>query len=201
MCVYFFICVIHLYFLITENKYWKFKTKILLLPLLGFCYFYNTDTPSLIIFAAIFCGWIGDIVVGLSTTVGIIMFGMGHVLYSAYLIREIQSCNMYEVLFVGIAVFAIGILIYTKLYKYVTKEMKYPVLAYMFLISFMMVTSVLHYVNNGLSNKLIVMGGALFMISDSVLAFEIFRKRTKVGDFIVMFTYILAQTFIVFGCR
>jgi uncharacterized membrane protein YhhN len=42
-------------------------------------------------------------------------------------------------------------------------------------------------------------GSLCFMVSDSMLAYDTFRKKIKYGSFLIMLTYILAQLFITLG--
>jgi uncharacterized membrane protein YhhN len=80
------------------------------------------------------------------------------------------------------------------------KEMKIPVVVYALTISTMMWMAVGNwYVTRQKSNLIIVLGAFLFVISDSILAIDLFHHSVENGRFFVMFTYLGAQFAIVYG--
>lgn len=94
-------------------------------------------------------------------------------------------------------ILAAGLLVYVTvlifyLFPYL-KEMKIPVIIYGVVIAAMLYFAV------RTTNKNLILGAVLFVISDSVLAINLFVKETTVLSMIVMITYISAQWFLVKG--
>ncbi|WP_113661394.1 lysoplasmalogenase [Pedobacter nanyangensis] len=79
-------------------------------------------------------------------------------------------------------------------------NMNIPVLVYCFVIALMGITAALrHGKTNYKSFLWILLGAILFIISDATLAYNKFVERMDMGDFWVMFTYMLAQFLICMG--
>lgn len=92
---------------------------------------------------------------------------------------------------------AAGLLVYVTvlifyLFPYL-KEMKIPVIIYGVVIAAMLYFAV------RTTNKNLILGAVLFVISDTVLAINLFVKETTVLSMIVMIAYISAQWFFVKG--
>lgn len=94
-------------------------------------------------------------------------------------------------------ILAVGLLVYVTvlifyLFPYL-KEMKIPVIIYGVVIAAMLYFAV------RTTNKNLILGAVLFVISDTVLAINLFVKETAVLSMTVMITYISAQWFLVKG--
>ena len=91
-------------------------------------------------------------------------------------------------------------LVLNKLNPYMEKPMRLPSLAYMCLISFMSLSALLLTVNRfSVYSMLLYVGSLLFVFSDTILSFQIFRHRSDGGYLRVMLSYLAAQTAIVVG--
>ena len=71
--------------------------------------------------------------------------------------------------------------------------MKIPVIIYGLVISAMLYFAV------RTSNKNLILGAVLFVISDSILSINLFVKETIILSLLVMVTYVAAQWFLVKG--
>lgn len=69
--------------------------------------------------------------------------------------------------------------------------MKTPVFLYAITIGTML------YVALGTNKKWLIIGAGLFVLSDSILAINIFYQESLWGSLVVMMTYVLAQYFLV----
>jgi len=79
-------------------------------------------------------------------------------------------------------------------------SMNIPVLIYSFTITLMAIMAALRYgKTNTKSFAWVLVGAILFMISDSILAYNKFVERVEIGDLLIMATYMLAQFFIAMG--
>ncbi|WP_199118865.1 lysoplasmalogenase [Pedobacter sp. ASV28] len=88
---------------------------------------------------------------------------------------------------------------YTVLRPYLG-NMKFPVLFYSFAITLMAITAALRYgKTNTKSFAWILLGALMFLLSDSILAYNKFVERIEIGDLLIMITYMLAQFLIAMG--
>lgn len=88
---------------------------------------------------------------------------------------------------------------YTVLRPYLG-NMKFPVLFYSFAITLMAITAALRYgKTNTKSFAWILLGALMFLLSDSILAYNKFVERIEIGDLLIMITYMLAQFLIAIG--
>lgn len=79
-------------------------------------------------------------------------------------------------------------------------ELSLPVLFYSITIALMGITAALRYgKTNFKSFSWILTGAVLFIISDSILAYNKFVEPLEIGDILIMSTYMLAQFFIAMG--
>ena len=80
----------------------------------------------------------------------------------------------------------------TFLYPYLN-EMKIPVTVYGIVISLML------YFSTRTANNFLILGALLFVISDTVLAVNLFVKEFQMLSILVMINYVVAQFFLVRG--
>lgn len=79
-------------------------------------------------------------------------------------------------------------------------DFRIPVMAYMFVISVMVILSGYRYRRvNLFSFRMIYAGAVLFVISDSILAFNKFVQPFSSAGFMIMSTYMIAQYLITIG--
>ena len=75
-----------------------------------------------------------------------------------------------------------------------------PVVFYIIMISFMLWTAVSRYLfQSDLQNLFVMVGGIIFVISDSVLAVNKFKKHLKFSEETILFSYYTAQVLFVFS--
>jgi uncharacterized membrane protein YhhN len=78
--------------------------------------------------------------------------------------------------------------------------MKLPVMIYGLTISVMLVMAMhLTRIKDSSFGRIVFLGALLFIISDSILAFNKFYRQWDAGSIMIMLSYGLAQLFIVFG--
>lgn len=95
------------------------------------------------------------------------------------------------------AIFCVGFYVYLRPYL---AEMKIPVLVYAFVISLMGIMAANRKGRiNTLSFDLVMWGAALFILSDSILAYNRFVLPFETSGLLIMSTYMLAQYLITMG--
>ena len=196
-----------------KNLKIRYITKPLLMPLLALYYFIDNSSINWWILLGIIGGFGGDVLLMISEsdpnksenffTFGLISFLLGHLFYIIGLVQLTNSFVSFQlwtiilmipyILFIAIAAIKLLPAVGEK-----EPDMKIPVTIYLVIIGIMGVSSVLPlFAHTGAI--LLMIGAFMFMVSDSVLAFNKFKKEIPYERIIVMTTYILAQFFIVQG--
>jgi len=130
---------------------------------------------------------------------GLVAFLLAHVFYIiAFNYLRIKENIRFKVLFF-IPVLLYYLLLIAILYRHLN-EMKIPVMIYGFAISLMLVMAAhLSGIKNTFLGKVVFFGALLFIISDSILAFNKFYKPWDQASIMIMLSYGLAQLFISYG--
>lgn len=133
---------------------------------------------------------------------GLVSFLIAHVLYSLAFFRDFKNDPQASKLFGHVMLFLMGVFslsFYTWIRDYL-KDLRLPVMAYMFVISVMAILAGYRYRRvNLLSFRLIYFGAIFFVLSDSALAFNKFVEPFPYSGVVIMATYMLAQYLIVMG--
>ena len=162
---------------------------------------------SIPLLIGLLCGWAGDLFLLKESlfAAGLCAFLAGHICYIAAFLRDLPAHPATFVLPIAAAIYLLYILwLKKRLIPYVPKEMKLPVVVYMIAIAAMSAMSLLRFSTAGevgFAGPLwTVIGTVLFVASDSILAFRVFKR--DVGSFMevgVMATYVGAQFLIMWG--
>jgi uncharacterized membrane protein YhhN len=171
---------------------WRFYTKPLLVPILILYYCIHNQKLNWLFIGGLVMSFFGDLFLMFKGgfIAGLSSFLITHVLYIITFKAYFQKKNLYTIPLIGL--FVIGL--YGFLYPQLA-AMKIPVLAYAVTIGTML------YVALGTTDKLLLLGATLFVISDSILAINLFYKHSTIGSLTVMFTYVLAQYALVLGMQ
>ncbi|WP_411272810.1 lysoplasmalogenase [Daejeonella sp.] len=133
---------------------------------------------------------------------GLIAFLIAHVLYSMAFFRDFKNDPQASKFFGHLMLFFMGVFslsFYTWIRDYLD-DLRIPVMAYMFVISIMVILAGYRYHRvNLLSFRLIYFGAIFFVISDSSLAYNKFVEPFPYSGVLIMGTYMLAQYLIVIG--
>ena len=189
----------------------EYLFKPLVVISLMFFYFRRTSLKGRFakrVFFGLFFGLVGDVLLMFADlnpnyfTLGLVAFLIGHLLYvSAFYLDYIwnpaiekKATRLALIIF---ALFCLGFYMYLRPHL---GQMKIPVMIYSFVISLMGIMAVNRKGRIGsLSFKLILIGAILFVISDSILAYNKFVTSFNLAGVAIMATYMLAQYFIVIG--
>lgn len=206
LTIYFALVLVHLCCILFGATKIQRATKPFLMPLLGVWAWVATGgTANWLLLAGIFFGFLGDTLLLFdkqqwSVIAGIGAFGVGHILYTILLASDRVMPGMVWRIAVPVALALVVLFIYNRLSPSLPKEMRIPVIFYIVVICAMSLAAIWRFLGApGLATGLAAVGSVLFIVSDSVLAFQLFSKKTRIGGFVVMLTYLAAQTLIVFG--
>jgi len=197
------VSIVYLVSLFFKRRLFQDILKGCLMPLVLAVYILGAEKILWQIVLALFLGWAGDVLLLKGSEFrfflsGLVSFLLGHIFYIVAMLEFARPFNI-TVLVISIAAAAcLGVLIF----KFVrpSAEMKIPVIAYEITIMTMAIFAVQLFLAQGSSFGVLVLSGSLFfLVSDTYLAYDTFRKGPKYAAFIIMITYITAQLLITLG--
>ncbi|MDR2729636.1 MAG: lysoplasmalogenase [Treponema sp.] len=197
------ISVVYLVSLFFKTGVFQGILKGCLLPLVFTVYIFGARHIIWPVISGLFFGWLGDIfLLKISDTrffrFGLAGFLLGHICYIISMAGFVRPLNITALVISIIAAAALGLFVF-KLVR-PTVEMKIPVIAYEAIIFTMVVFALqLFLAQSSPFGGFVFAGSVCFVISDTILAYDTFRKKTRFGFFIVMLTYIAAQLCITLG--
>jgi uncharacterized membrane protein YhhN len=164
----------------------------------------SSPLKSWVVGALVF-SWLGDVLLlfeardSLFFILGLSAFLLAHVAYIVFFnrLRRVEGIGLQPFLFLPVLVYYIGLisLLYPSL-----GGMKLPVVVYGAVISTMLAAALhLKAIRGSRAGALFVLGAALFVLSDSLLAVNKFLQPFAGAGLLIMLTYGLAQFFIVRG--
>lgn len=154
---------------------------------------------------ALLLSWLGDVLLlfesrdSLYFILGLSAFLLAHVAYIIFFnrLRRVEGIALKPMLFLPVLVYYIGLI--SLLYSHLG-AMKLPVVVYGAVISAMLATALhLKSLRGSAAGPLFLLGAALFVLSDSLLAVNKFLEPFTGAGLLIMLTYGLAQFFIVRG--
>ena len=200
---------IYLILLLLNWESIAFPLKAFLMPvLIAAVYFHPDFTSKKYLIGALIFSWIGDVVLMFQSLNplffigGLIAFLIGHIIYIMLFNKEKRSDMPQNSSFLRIgyiAIIAYLIVMLSLLFPHLG-SMRLPVTVYALTISAMLATAIIGYSGwESPANAWILRGAILFVLSDSILAFNKFYAPIPYASFFLMLTYIAAQYLIVRG--
>ena len=203
-----FFCVSVMHLVACYRRYPKLRsaTKVLLIPLLCALYCSIAQEIRLLVIAALLFGWIGDVFLLLKgkqrfMLLGIVAFAFGHICYIAATLTSYRAPLRAVNLLIPIALCVLWmVFVSLKLLPSAPKSLRMPGFCYALLLSGTCLSALYQSLSTQKDAFLIAfIGGLFFIISDTILTGQEFRRELKHGNFYVMLTYIIAQTLLVIG--
>lgn len=178
-------------------------TKPLLMPQLLAYYLLASRGPELIVTAALAAGFLGDVFLmfqGGFLIFGILAFCAGHLFYIAAFLHRLGSVEMQPWLILPALIFVTyGALVYSRLKQHIriTKAALIPYIAVLLTMGF---SAFAYFINSvSIGSIAVFLGAIFFILSDSLLSFDLFIKQKKWRTVAVMATYTLAQGLLTTG--
>ncbi len=205
--IYAVVVVLELLFIYFDQPQLRWFTKPLLMPLLMLGFYVDSNKRSgtlfyLILFALIL-SWAGDVLLQMKGMFipGLISFLLAHVFYILYFIKTGKGKKglLQQQPLIGIPVLIYILIFLWQLYPFLD-VLKIPVTVYGITIGAMLLMAIntKRKLNNDAA-VLFFIGALLFVISDSLLAVNLFAKSHFLLSIFVMLTYAAAQYLIVKG--
>lgn len=201
--------VIHLYHSWKDETKNRNITKGFLLPFIIGYYLMATDSPSIVLVAALTASWIGDVLLmvkgHLWFSLGGISFAAGHVLFVFAYLEKIMFpvVKWYVVIPLALVYYVISFVIIIKLKPTTPKIMVVPMYVYLLTNSTMNLFAMMqiHSVHS-VGSVVAYIGAVLFFISDCTLFLVRYYKKPEIifkKHFTVMFTYVVGEFLIAQG--
>jgi uncharacterized membrane protein YhhN len=190
-------------FNVKKQRTGSFITKVLLTPLLLIMYLVGSKEPELPVILALFFCFLGDLFLEFPNFFlpGLSAFLVGHIFYGISFVSDIgvESKLPWWIFLFAIAYVAYGIIFPTRLSLHDPKK-KVAVPIYSGILLFVSFLSLLRLGSvTQFSFWMVLLGTLIFISSDSILAYNMFRKRSPNGTVWVMATYGVAQLMIILG--
>lgn len=194
----FFISMI-IYIATLKLRPYPFSCFVKIIPIISLIFATYLNIPgkrSRLIMGALLFSAIGDIILAVDGrsyfVFGLSSFALAHLLYIwAFTVKPVINRKR--------SIFAVLFVIYGLIMAYILipelGKMIIPVMVYLTIIICMGISSVIGRDNN----YLMILGAFIFMISDSVIAFNMFHTKISFSSFWIMITYFPAQFLIVHG--
>ena len=196
------VCILDLVGVCFEKNTIIFIAKPLLMITLFWYYFVNAKTLNKLFVTGLFFSFLGDVLLlgsgELYFIFGLLSFLIAHVFYIIMVVKLLKNIKLSQVLLASIPYLVIFIVLLTILYSGLD-EMKIPVIVYAITISVLGMSSLILFLQNKSKiNLVLVFGVLIFIMSDSVLALNMFYYKQSYYPLLIMITYVIAQFLI---CR
>lgn len=205
--IYAVVVLLELLFIYFNQTELRWFTKPLLMPLLMLGFYMNSGKRSGILFYlilfALFLSWAGDVLLQMKGMFipGLVSFLLAHVFYIIYFIKTGKGKKGLLQLqpLTGMPVLVYILIFLWQLYPFLD-ALKIPVTVYGITIGTMLLMAInTRRKLNDDAAVLFFTGALLFVISDSLLAVNLFAKSHFILSLFVMLTYASAQYLIVKG--
>lgn len=194
---------LNIIFNIKKLKTGSFITKLLLTSVLLLIYLTGSKELQIpVILALVFC-FLGDLLLSFPKHFipGLSAFLVGHIFYAVKFLSDIETgikLSLWILLF-AIVYIAYGFILNSKLSIPDIKK-RIAVYVYTAIILIASFLSILRINSvSGYSFWIVLIGTLLFILSDSILAYNLFKKRSSYGSVWLMAAYGAAQLLIVLG--
>jgi len=180
-----------------ENQLVIYIAKPLLMISLFWYYTSKTTHINKWFVLGLFFSFLGDVFLlgkgELFFILGLASFLIAHLFYITMVVKLLVKTTFKEVVSVSIPYVLIFMLLLNLLYEHLG-GMKIPVIIYASVISVLGTVSLLLFVQKKTdAYLLLVMGVFIFIVSDSVLAINMFYQKEAFFSLVIMLTYVLAQ--------
>ena len=202
------VSLVHLAGESVDSKPVRYLSKPLLMPALALYYLLSADSPSWIMAAALAGGWLGDIFLMIPDRddkkrffkLGLVAFLLGHLFYVWACLEwgslgQMAVPGMLSILFF----LGYGTVVFIKLRPYMG-ALFVPITAYIVVIVMMGVSTAFCTGTQSIETGIAVVAGALiFMVSDTLNAWNRFAREVPHERILTMGTYLGGQFLLVYG--
>ena len=206
LVIYTVFVLLDLLFIYLRENEMRWISKPLLIPVLVLFFVSSVSMKRgksfYLILAALFLSWCGDVLLQADFFIpGLISFLLAHVCYILYFSQTSKDntglLHKKPLFIIPVLLYVIVLLVL--LFPYLD-ELKIPVIIYSIAIGVMLLMAMnTRYRINNKASSLFITGALLFVLSDSLLAINLFVAQHWLMSIAVMITYAIAQYLIVKG--
>jgi uncharacterized membrane protein YhhN len=189
-----------------EKKRWLFYTRPIIIPVLVLYYILNANHTYQIIIIALVLAFLGDFLLLWHNNkkfiwLGLISFLAMQILFVIFILKyQVQlSVVDFQIIIMGIVYLLLGVLIFSILYRYL-KIFKIPVIIYILALLCVSYFCFFNVIEHRTEIAFVqYLGSLLFIVSDTIFAFNTFRKPIRNGGIYIILTNCMAQIFLLAG--
>ena len=203
------ISIIYLVIILSGRDDIAWFLKPFLLPfLIVAVYLHQRFSSKKILITALTLSWIGDIILLFADKEevyfigGLIAFLFSHIFYILLFNKQLKIYlkKSKVIYWIGITSIIIYLIVMMVILMPNLDELLIPVFVYAMTISIMLLFALKGFLNwHKPANSFILIGAIIFVVSDSILAFDKFYIPIQYSSFLIMITYLSAQLLIVIG--
>jgi len=195
-------CIVDFYGIISHTIIFIYIAKPLLMLSLLWYYFVNAKRINKYFVKGLIFSFLGDVFLmgegHYYFIAGLVSFLIAHLFYIAMIVKKLDKPAAIKLIKALIPFVIVFVLLLNLLYNHLA-EMKIPVIIYAIIICTFGVVSLLLFLQKKTNSVLIlVFGVSLFVISDSILAINMFYQAQFYFPLLIMISYVSAQFLI---CR
>ena len=197
LLVFITVCIIDLLGIFYHNDSVVYVAKPLLMITLFWYYYMNTKVLNTFFIAGLTASFLGDVFLlgkgELYFLLGLLFFLTAHVFYIIMVVKLLKKTSSSQVIIASSPYVLIFIVLVVVLFSGLG-SMKIPVIIYAITISiFGAVSLILYLQNKTRTTSILVFGVFIFIISDAVIALNLFYEKQSFYPILIMITYVLAQ--------
>ena len=202
--------VLHIIAIAKQKERMRRVTKVLLMPLLAvsfvlFWFAHGTGVLPWLVPLALLMGCAGDTFLldahrPALFPLGLASFAVGHVLYMIQMLSILAAPAWWAIALIAAVYLAGTAVIIKTLLPHIPKNLLGAGIFYFLLLCALSVIALSGMLSGFSAGAAVLFAGTLmFLLSDSILAFEVFRGETKNSNIKIMVPYILAQALLAAG--
>ena len=196
--------VAHLVGCAVGSKRLRWATKPLLVPVLLALYLVHGHGVTPLLVAALVLAAAGDAMLLSAKEKWVVLGGVAflccHLLYCAAFAMDVDLAKAPPLVWLAAAVYTGAALLVHRTVRANLGRLKLPVVGYLVVLSAMSFCALLRFASlTSMAALVTYVGSVVFLVSDFCLLCDSYRRPLGHGNFVIMSTYLAAQTLIVAG--
>ena len=182
----------------------RWITKPLLMPVLLALFLVNGHGVTPLLVAALVLAAAGDVLLLRASLKWVVLGGIAflacHLLYGVTFAMDVDPAKVPPFVWLAAVVYVGAALLVHRAVRANLGRLQPPVIAYLVVLAAMSFGALLRFASLGSAAAGVTfLGSVIFLVSDYCLLLDSYRRPLKHGHFVIMSTYLAAQTLIVAG--
>ena len=199
-------CIYHLTACGRDRQLSRRWSKVLLMPLLALAYAFGSRQVQPLVLIALCLGWAGDVLLIRPTVqsrqfAGIGCFAVGHVCYILAILKTLSGTTLNLPWLPPLFSLCAAVFCFFRVKPVMDKAMHGTGFCYFLILAALITCAGFSLFSGAPSGRWLYLGSLLFLFSDTVLCYQFFTVGSPAPkyDVLVMASYLLAQTALMFG--